>query len=713
MRRLMNMTRDLYNAIYARNSEEAVRLIHTGKGDNTYWHEKCGKTPLIIAANNGMEDVVEAILTGPIYVNNIDHKGKDGSTALYAACDRLHEKVAKFLLERGAKNEADSAGETPLMRAASRGLFDVVATMLTMEDFISNINAQGANGNTALYWACVGGRADIAKLLIEKGATNVANNKGETPLMKAMAHAHMTEVVQLMLDTPNCVTNINEKTQDGNTALHVACANKHIDITKLLLKKGTTNVINKSGETPLLKAVMATEDDKEALQIVKLMLQKQRFVKDINMKYNSETLLYKACSELDENIAKLLIEYGADNTPDKDGWTPLMKAALRGMSEVVQLILNKTECDIDATNKNDHSALYWSCFNKAIDNSATKLLATYGADISHKTLDKNALIQTLREYQNSTRKSDLTDDNYWIAMTNKLTQKDATSPVDTLVGKNKRYDMAAQALEARKIFEHDEKDSQNTHGICHNKAIAYIANTFIKPSIKNKLLMNSIDFYKDNRYHEYTLNKKLFNAIKDFDGLSKDNLELIKMGDNITHDNFIRYAKDNEYSKHVYYMIMNRIATDRADGIEAFGKFFDVFSKEDEMFNFAEYGRNFAKSQGQDGFGMVKHLCITCDNQQKDIFENVKELYDDMKYFKCVRNCYEYELFLTWMEVEHEARDEWIQEWHEYHNAQDFDHLDEFVMFVKAMGLGGIVDCNDFDGVTADFFMNSLYDFVA
>lgn len=57
----------------------------------------------------------------------------------------------------------------------------------------ADIHASNENGTTLLHYASMQGRDDILELLIKKGANpNIANNRGTTPLHKALQRYYYT-----------------------------------------------------------------------------------------------------------------------------------------------------------------------------------------------------------------------------------------------------------------------------------------------------------------------------------------------------------------------------------------------------------------------------------------------------------------------------------------------------------------------------------------
>ena len=101
---------------------------------------------------------------------------------------------------------------------------------------------------TPLHCAAGHTNLDIAKLLIERGATLGATDEyGSTPLHLASEYGR-TEIAELFLDKG---ANIHAVDQDGNTPLHLAEALKTHSTANLLIEKGANpNLMNKDGEIP-------------------------------------------------------------------------------------------------------------------------------------------------------------------------------------------------------------------------------------------------------------------------------------------------------------------------------------------------------------------------------------------------------------------------------------------------------------------------------
>ena len=141
-----------------------------------------GTTPLVWAARNGHEGVVN-ILLGREEVN--PDKPDDGDwTPLTHAAESGHEGVVKILLAREEVNpdKPDDCGRTPLTHAASNGHEGVVKIVLGQEEV--NPDWPDDYGWTPLTHAAWNGHEGVVKILLEREEVNPgkASNKGRTPL---------------------------------------------------------------------------------------------------------------------------------------------------------------------------------------------------------------------------------------------------------------------------------------------------------------------------------------------------------------------------------------------------------------------------------------------------------------------------------------------------------------------------------------------------
>ena len=78
-----------------------------------------GPTALMLAAQNGHEQVARALIEAGAQINAA---ANNGFTALMLSCQNGHEQVARALLENGAAvNSQENEGWTALMWAAQNG----------------------------------------------------------------------------------------------------------------------------------------------------------------------------------------------------------------------------------------------------------------------------------------------------------------------------------------------------------------------------------------------------------------------------------------------------------------------------------------------------------------------------------------------------------------------------------------------------------------
>ncbi len=123
-----------------------------------------GDTLLTVAAYNGQEKAVDAILAQPKVA--VDARNKMGLTALAAAGFKGHTAIAERLVRAKADvNAANGSGQTALMFAALSGRVKTVEYLLAVG---ANPRAADTSGNTALSLAQGQGADAVVRLLETK-----------------------------------------------------------------------------------------------------------------------------------------------------------------------------------------------------------------------------------------------------------------------------------------------------------------------------------------------------------------------------------------------------------------------------------------------------------------------------------------------------------------------------------------------------------------
>ena len=223
----------------------------------------------------------------------------------------------------------------------------------------SGVNAQGADGSTALLWASH--RNDIAevKRLIQAGANvSLANRYGATPMSEAALQGE-TEVLALLLKAG---ANVNSPNPEGQTALMLVARTGNVDAAKLLVShSATVDAREQWGQqTALIWAAAESQP-----QMVKFLLEHhanpnaRAITRDWQRKVTAEgrpkdmhrggfTPLLYAARESCIECAKVLLSHGADvNLPDPDGRTALLISLLNFHWDFAQFLISK-RADVNA-----------------------------------------------------------------------------------------------------------------------------------------------------------------------------------------------------------------------------------------------------------------------------------------------------------------------------------------------------------------------------
>ncbi|XP_076974621.1 NF-kappa-B inhibitor zeta isoform X2 [Tamandua tetradactyla] len=233
-----------------------------------------GDTFLHIAVAQGRRALSYVLARKMNALHMLDIKEHNGQSAFQVAVAANQHLIVQDLVNLGAQvNTTDCWGRTPVHVCAEKGHYQVLQAIqkgaVRSNQFV-DLEATNYDGLTPLHCAVVAHNAvvhelqrnqqphspevqelllknkslvDTIKCLIQMGAAVEAKDRksGRTALHLAAEEANL-ELIRLFLELPSCLSFVNTKAYNGNTALHVAASLQYrvtqLDAVRLLMRKG-------------------------------------------------------------------------------------------------------------------------------------------------------------------------------------------------------------------------------------------------------------------------------------------------------------------------------------------------------------------------------------------------------------------------------------------------------------------------------------------
>ena len=162
-------------------------------------------------------------------------------------------EIARLLIEYGADIHGTYSGDPIFLIAIKNRNFELMLLFLEKK-IVFNINHIMYCGKTALIIASLNGDINICKLLVENGANlHIQDTNGFTAFFCAILSGNL-ELCIYLLDKDNDL--IKNKTIKDDTALHVACRRKDLEISKWI-----------SEHLDQLDIIHLNNDNKSAIQV--------------------------------------------------------------------------------------------------------------------------------------------------------------------------------------------------------------------------------------------------------------------------------------------------------------------------------------------------------------------------------------------------------------------------------------------------------------
>ena len=412
----------------AANSNKKILELLVPAFDSVDCEDNYGFTPGFVAAKSGLKENVEFLINKGA---NIEHRTKPppslyslmdssvlatdpierakttlwNSTMVHAAASGGHTAVIRALLKRNASfREVNGVNLTAIQLAAQNGHLDVVQLLYY----------RGANvDHLCLQHAARAGHTDVVKFLMKIGILDTCMRcdgifywlgnkvryqagpsynfndshgyiladddyriKCQSALHLAVAEKH-TEVVKLLLSVEDKTIHCKDFT--GRTPLHEAIRQNHVEISELLIRSGA-EVSQKCMRFQNLSSVCNNSKKKCDQQRTFLSKRElEEYERDLCHCGTTPFLLAARYGHIE--VASLLLRYGAKGD-DKDcqGATVLHIAACHGHYDLIKwLISQRTSLHLNMKSKNLSTPLHSSAICKI--NRDIKPLLDMGANI--------------------------------------------------------------------------------------------------------------------------------------------------------------------------------------------------------------------------------------------------------------------------------------------------------------------------------------------
>lgn len=205
-------------------------------------------------------------------------------------------------------------------------------------DCASGINEPDRIGQTLLHAASCTGNVGLVSWLLKKGAdVDAADGQGWTPFLAAIS-AGQADAARLLLRKS---ASVHVTCERGLTCLHLVCRwQTFTKVQETLVREivhcgGAVNVVNDSGETPLLY-LLRKNRAQNILQLAELLLELHA---DPSVADNTGVVpLHVAAAANSVPLAKLLLSHGADTRARGPEGTPVHVAMRKRSKDILRLL---------------------------------------------------------------------------------------------------------------------------------------------------------------------------------------------------------------------------------------------------------------------------------------------------------------------------------------------------------------------------------------
>ncbi|XP_019861751.1 PREDICTED: ankyrin-3-like [Amphimedon queenslandica] len=356
--------------------------------------DPAGQTPLMYSCSSGSINAVDYLIT----CHNSDPNITDlnGMTNLHHSCRNGHIDVTQYLIEvqHCDVNKTDNKGRTLVHHAASSGNFNLVQYLITEQGL--SPTAVDKNGLTALHYASRTLNLHLVQELVvthhldpqraakdgrlpihdaaQSGAIfildyfvksckcnlNQKDTKGCSVFHYSSTNGNSHFVKHVISQYPKCNKLLHATDDMGNLPLHVACQSGNARLVTFLIDdmKCDVTATNKRGKSCVSLACSSNN-----LNLVQLLVQQYKLNPFAADKYGFTPLHVAAESDSIDILEWYSQQYGVDiaNHSSRDKYTLAHLAAYIGALKFLKHLIDKYQCDVNATTTNGSTSLHLAC----------------------------------------------------------------------------------------------------------------------------------------------------------------------------------------------------------------------------------------------------------------------------------------------------------------------------------------------------------------
>nr|XP_055076899.1 transient receptor potential cation channel, subfamily N, member 1 isoform X1 [Misgurnus anguillicaudatus] len=341
---------------------DIIKILMEHHADITAVTKQTGETPLHYSARLGNTALLQEMLA---YVPSsqlqtaVNKHSKNGRSPLLLAAEQGHTEVVQTLLQHNARVDVfDEEGKAAIHLAAEQGHQDIVDILLSHKAFV---NAKTKLGLTPLHLSAQSGSARLVRLLVEthQATIDALSLSKQTPLHLAAASGQ--------LDVCHCLLNLKADVTatdiHGQTPLHLAAENDHSEVVKLILRHRPELATLANVEGATCTHIAAAQGSVAVIK--ELLIFNQGGLVTLNSKANGLCPLHLAAAGGHTEVVKVLLDAGASVTEeDTEGMTAVHLAAKNGHTHILEVLKSSISLKIQSS-KTGLTALHVAaCFGQ-------------------------------------------------------------------------------------------------------------------------------------------------------------------------------------------------------------------------------------------------------------------------------------------------------------------------------------------------------------